>query len=145
MSFHKLRIAWTIFCGIGFVVMAALWVRGYQVSEFVRIPITDSFGVFGTNFNGQLSVGCLDTVPLKWSVDRWRFEQFAPNGARNLFGRFGIQKRIVFFPNWFLVALFGVFAVVPWLTRWSDRFSLRTLLIATTLVAVGLGLIVWLR
>jgi hypothetical protein len=33
-------------------------------------------------------------------------------------------------------------AFVPWL-RW--RFSLRTLQIATTLVAVALGLIVWLR
>jgi hypothetical protein len=34
-------------------------------------------------------------------------------------------------------------AIVP-LVSWSNRFSLRTLLIATTLVAVGLGLIVWL-
>lgn len=36
-------------------------------------------------------------------------------------------------------------AVVCWIgTRWrSWRFSLRTLLIAMTLVAVGLGLIVW--
>jgi hypothetical protein len=35
-------------------------------------------------------------------------------------------------------------AALPW-TRWSRRFTLRTLLIATTLVAVVLGLIVWLR
>jgi hypothetical protein len=28
---------------------------------------------------------------------------------------------------------------------WPKQFSLRTLLIGTTLVAVGLGLIVWLR
>ena len=33
-------------------------------------------------------------------------------------------------------------ATAPWLRR---SFSLRTLLIATTLVAIGLGLIVWLR
>src|SRR3977135_2369552 len=32
-------------------------------------------------------------------------------------------------------------AALPWI-RWSKRFSLRTALIATTLVAVGLGLIV---
>ena len=38
--------------------------------------------------------------------------------------------------------LSAVAAISPWL-RW--RFSLRTLLIATTLVAVVLGLIVWLR
>jgi hypothetical protein len=31
----------------------------------------------------------------------------------------------------------------PWLRQLGWRFSLRTLLIATTLVAIGLGLIVW--
>jgi hypothetical protein len=44
-------------------------------------------------------------------------------------------------PYWFPVVLSLVVAVAPWL-RWSRRFSLRTLLIATTLVAVVLGLIV---
>ena len=33
-------------------------------------------------------------------------------------------------------------AALPW-PRWPKRFSLRTLLIATTLVAVVLGLVVW--
>jgi hypothetical protein len=32
-------------------------------------------------------------------------------------------------------------AIVPWI-KWSQRFSLRTLLFATTLVAVVLGLVV---
>jgi hypothetical protein len=44
-------------------------------------------------------------------------------------------------PIWFLAGLSGVLAATPWI-RWIHRFSLRTLLIATTLVAVGLGLIV---
>ena len=43
-------------------------------------------------------------------------------------------------PTWLLVSLFAAFAALPWL-RW--RFSLRTLLIATTLIAVVLGIIVW--
>jgi hypothetical protein len=47
-------------------------------------------------------------------------------------------------PYWMLVVIVSLAAVGPWLP-WSNRFSLRTLLIATTLVAVGLGLIVWLR
>ena len=42
-------------------------------------------------------------------------------------------------PHWFGVLLFAALAVVPWIRR----FSLRTLLIATTLVAVALGLIIW--
>ena len=44
--------------------------------------------------------------------------------------------------HWLPALLFAAVAAIPWL-RW--RFSLRTLLIATTLVAVVLGLIVWLR
>jgi hypothetical protein len=41
-------------------------------------------------------------------------------------------------PHWFPLVIALSFVGVPWI-RW--RFSLRTLLIATTLVAVGLGLI----
>jgi hypothetical protein len=41
---------------------------------------------------------------------------------------------------WFPVTLSAVFAILPWLP-WS--FSLRTLLIATSLIAVVLGLVVW--
>jgi hypothetical protein len=43
-------------------------------------------------------------------------------------------------PIWFLIVLTSALATVPWI-RW--RFSLRTLLIATTLVAVVLGLIIY--
>ena len=43
-------------------------------------------------------------------------------------------------PDWFLVVISASLATAPWIRR---RFSLRTLLIATTLVAIGLGFIVW--
>jgi hypothetical protein len=42
-------------------------------------------------------------------------------------------------PHWFSILAVTVLATVPWLRR---RFSLRTLLIATTLIAVVLGLAV---
>jgi hypothetical protein len=41
-------------------------------------------------------------------------------------------------PHWFLAVAATTLAYVPWL-RWSKRFSLRTLLIVTTLVALVLG------
>ena len=41
-----------------------------------------------------------------------------------------------------VVLLMAALAAVPWL-RW--RFSLRTLLIAMTLVAVVLGIIMWMQ
>ena len=48
-------------------------------------------------------------------------------------------------PYYFLTILAVGLTVAPWSRIFSLRFSLRTLLIATTLVAVVLGLIVWLR
>src|SRR5258705_12148017 len=42
----------------------------------------------------------------------------------------------------YLLPAFSFAAIVPWLP-WPKRFTLCTLLIATTLVAVVLGLIVW--
>jgi hypothetical protein len=51
----------------------------------------------------------------------------------------GVTLRAVQLPHWFLVVLTAAFTVIRWM-KW--RFSLRTLLIATTLVAVALGAIV---
>jgi hypothetical protein len=41
---------------------------------------------------------------------------------------------MVYFPHWFPVLVFAILAVVPWGVR--RRFSLRTALIAVTLVVV---------
>ncbi len=44
-------------------------------------------------------------------------------------------------PYWFLVPAAWLLAAAPWI-RWSTRFSLRALMIATTLVAIALGIYV---
>jgi hypothetical protein len=44
-------------------------------------------------------------------------------------------------PFWAMVFAISILAITPWLPCWTHRFSLRTLLIATTLVAMVLGLI----
>ena len=51
---------------------------------------------------------------------------------------------MVYLPHWLPAMIVAAIGTAPWLP-WFSRFSLRTLLIATTLVAVVLGLIVWLR
>jgi hypothetical protein len=58
---------------------------------------------------------------------------------------FGIERggsKAILIPYWFLLVIGGTCTAVPWI-RWSSRFSLRTLLIATTLVAVLLGMFVY--
>jgi hypothetical protein len=47
------------------------------------------------------------------------------------------------FPHRLPIAVFALLAAAPWIRQLNRQFSLRTLLIATTLVAVVLGLAVW--
>jgi hypothetical protein len=64
-------------------------------------------------------------------------------GPRGLSARsLGAVATGVMLPHSLVVLVFASLAVLSWV-HWSSRFSLRTLLIATTLVAVVLGLAVW--
>jgi hypothetical protein len=54
--------------------------------------------------------------------------------------RFSGNTKVV--PYWLLTVIVASFTAAPWIrSRWT--FSLRTLLIATTLIAVLLGLVAW--
>jgi hypothetical protein len=53
---------------------------------------------------------------------------------------FGSSVNGLVLPHWFLVVMSTALGVAPWF-RW--RFGLRTLLIAMTLFAMGLGAIVY--
>jgi hypothetical protein len=46
-------------------------------------------------------------------------------------------------PYWFSFLIAAAFAAAPWILQLRFHFSLRTLLIATTLVTVILGLVVY--
>jgi hypothetical protein len=74
-----------------------------------------------------------------WSVRSIDLTVFwgAPIPARPAWG---VDLKAVRVPYWFASSLSILLATLPWF-YW--RFSLRTLLIGTTLVAVVLGLIVY--
>jgi len=54
--------------------------------------------------------------------------------------RFVFKSDYAIVPHWFLVAIFASSGVLPWATRFKRQFSLRTLLIAITLIAMALGI-----
>jgi hypothetical protein len=78
----------------------------------------------------------------------WRLQSAPvdPTQAERVdYSKFGF-KRIynqrecgVQFPYWFAVAVSAVCIAIPWIP-WSHRFSLRTLLIGMTLIAIALGI-----
>jgi hypothetical protein len=151
MRFRKLRIAWSVFWGLAAVLLIVLWVRSYWwVDQFVA-----SFGRYYVGVGvtpGALGVGVgTDTNVEPWTLgepnpaEEWLAAVVLPNGQpypSRVWGVFdfntsdGVNAEA---PFWFLILLLSTAATAPWLLR---RFSLRTLLIVMTLVAVALGIIV---
>jgi len=139
MKYRKLRIAWSIGWGIVCLLLIALWVRSYSY--------LDTFGTppdFFTSWRGRLFTG--GTIFATNTPDG---EEASGSTLHVVLGTLILttvdQGNISYdggssLPIAALLLLTGIVAGAPWI-RW--RFSLRTLLIATALVAAGLGLAVY--
>jgi hypothetical protein len=154
MRFRKLHIAFSATCLIACVLLIALWVRSYWWMEQVSLPHIHTQTVQVGYGCGDIAISVIDSelvpndsgsVPnVHLATDEWlrllsldSLESPSQVWGAVMHGNGGFT---VFIPFWFFVLVaFGI-STVPWL-RW--RFSLRTLLITTTLVAVVLGLAVW--
>jgi hypothetical protein len=151
MRFRKLRIASSVVCGIACVLLIALWVRSYGLADVLYLRISETHAVTFGSVQGGVSISPDVRYAEGYFDDAWWKLQTEVVGKRKTdywtqtpwytrSFRFGIFGWTVCVPHCFLMVLFGAAAVAPWL---RPRFSLRTLLIATTLIAVVLGLVVW--
>jgi hypothetical protein len=146
---RKLRIAWSVACGIACLLFVALWVRSHwwcdvlsyrEGQTYVSVGCGPGIAWFrATEFQPSLRVmtklgwrlgsgpaaNCADLKPLSWT--------------RTSDAHTAISDLRVTVPCWCCATFFATLAVAPWLP-W--RFSLRALLIAMTLLAVLLGAIV---
>jgi hypothetical protein len=77
----------------------------------------------------------LKTYTTEYDVPRQRTVTLRPSFHRSPL------RQIIVVPHWLPASLAAILVVVPWIP-WLPQCSLRTLLIGTTLVAVGLGLVV---
>jgi hypothetical protein len=146
-----LRIAVTVLSLTACVLLIALWVRSQGKWDHIRGSISSHNKLAFNSACGKLSISH-SQFP-RWH--EWRRYSFAlvdlqtheiPSGIRSAKFGFALNKdrhRLVM-PYWFLILLTATFTAAPWI-HWSKRFSLRTLLIATTVVALALGIIVVLR
>src|SRR5262245_38644037 len=161
MKFRKLRIAWSVFWGLACVLLIVLWVRSYwrldildyksartmtRVISF-RGSVGFTFANFSSPFSPEFRGSEFTTGTAQGS--NVSYNDSAGNPLPSFLGFkldwrsipvAGTMMTTVVFPYWFPVYIAAGSAATPWLRR---RFSLRTLLIATTLVAVALGMAFW--
>jgi hypothetical protein len=149
MRFRTLRIAWSVTWGLVAVLLVALWMRSYWWCDNVIGPLGATRSFFVWSDRGRFGIG---VVPQRlrslanggpwasghaWLGDLsprdYGFTPWLPSWA---------TENYVAVPTWSLVLLIGAIAAATWM-HWSMRFRLRTLLIATTVVAALLGLIVY--
>jgi hypothetical protein len=143
--FRYLRIAFSATCLIVCVLLIVLWLRSYWRDDSVSYCNASVWiGVDSKRGLGGLLWTKMDQPPPA-DLAGWRVRSL-PLRVDNPYVKFprwhwDKQSGIIWIPIGLLVLASTALAAVPWL-RW--RFSLRTLLIAMTLVAVVLGLAVWL-
>jgi hypothetical protein len=158
MKFRKLRIAWSVVCGVACVLLIALWVRSYRARELVCGLIGNN-SVLLQSVHGEIGLSIqpwtaprfdkiVKSDPQAPQVSLWQSAWQSPElpgisvglGIRWWRSENGVVLATI--PHWCPVIALATLAAIPWI-RQKWRFSLRTLLIATTLVAVVLGMIVW--
>jgi hypothetical protein len=147
MKFRKLLIAWSVVWGLAAVLLIVFGVRSYRTDDRAEYGPLNTRGhrwlgmVFssGTFYEGEFNVRVFTPVHRPPLLRKVPFFDIAGFRWAQDFGPLILNISV---PMWFLVTLSAVSAAFPWI-RWSNRFSLRTLLIATTLVGMALGLVIW--
>jgi hypothetical protein len=146
MKYRKLRIAFTAMCGIVCLLFVVLWVRSYKSED----RVSGHLGSVGVRFYSSRGwIICFKNNAIgpgqyPWSIDLGADYWLAPNDSRLRFSSpadflSGAATSNISMPHWFVIVIATSLAMVPWL-RW--RFSLRTLLIAMTVIAALLGTII---
>ena len=148
MRYRRLRISWSVGWIVASLLVIALWMRSYRAFDYVSGMATASRQVEVFAVQGRVVIG---TWGGETTFTRWYHRSNAvadSQGTVNMLKNqenamgFAIIKPSVVIPYYFFAAVTGALAVAPWI-RWSKRFTIRTLLIATTLVAAILGLATW--
>jgi hypothetical protein len=144
MRFHKLRIAFSVFCGIACVLLICLWARSYWWSDMASRRIAAIWSTHGcVTCLWWKSNPSLPTATTSVDVDLLPVGITAALGLFSFDLEYGSTGIVIQLPHWTLVLMTGICGAAPWIRQLKWRFSLRTLLIAITLVAVVLGLIVY--
>ncbi len=152
MNYRKLRIAWSVFWGWAAVLLIVLWMRSYwRIQHIIWNGETKAFDVsFDRGQLGFEAVNDRVMLPLGWSHGTFPIwdedsDSDTDDTSKTILG-FGLETDDIsldaYIPFWFPVLICAAIAIIP--PPLFKRFSLHTLLIATTITAVVLGLAVYL-
>jgi hypothetical protein len=130
--------------------------RSYLIWDSMGGPIPAIKSIVLNSCRGTIHT-CLYYPSSQAPISEWYHSRIDPNDNQNKaewakdinnsksgfsfksYARAGVS---ISAPLWFPLLVIAALAVAPWNPKlW--KFSLRTLLIATTLIAVVLGLVVW--
>ena len=133
------RIGTSVFFGLLALLLVVLWVRSYWRTDTVT-RMDSVLTMFGSA-NGHIY---FYRGKSNWGRSGWQWNT-------NKYSRYPIgsewssTKMIVSIPFGVVAPLVTIFAAIPWAlaSRLFQSFSLRTLLIVTALIALGLGALVW--
>jgi hypothetical protein len=148
---RRARIALSVFCGVAFILIQLLLPRSLDWTDQWALPksaaasgtlvLTSAQGLVAQYTNQPLPTGLTSVSMRDWNVKHG----FA--ASHRQIRDWIYPGAFIAVPYWFLSLVVIVAAVLPWwrptVPAWRPRFSLRTMLIATILVAVVLGLGVW--
>ena len=149
MRFRKLRIAWSVFWGLACVLLIVLWVRSFWRMDWVQLRYSDTHYLQLLSHTSRIAITHGTVRDDMEGLQRLESASPAVQEFPHYLGSnwWGFQRDpigqydLAVFPFWFVTLLAATLCVASW-PPWAWHFSLRTLLIATTLVAVVVGLIV---
>ena len=146
MKHRKQRIAWSVAWGVLAVLLCVLWVRSYRWINQSQYKISNTWAFVLVSERGAAMIATMRTnspiVSSFYTEELRNEDQHLPK--RSQWGLLlSDPKYEVRVPHWFLVLLSATLATGPWIRRLKWQFSLRGLLITTTMIALALGLIVW--
>jgi hypothetical protein len=154
MARRLLNIA-SIVCLVLCLALMGMWLRSYYRWDQIRGVCSTYFGFALFTRPGRLVLVESDLAWQGWSWDvasgrtKHRIESGAsavvtpPKGLGFAASLFTNGFRYLQIPFWFLVLISGTLAMTIQL-RWPWRFTLRSLFVLTTFLAILLGMIAWL-
>lgn len=156
MKYRKLRIAWSVAWGILCLILILAWLRNFWSADAAWMPLPGNGQLTVVSTDGQFVTSITNygsrhygrAIPNTPAV--WGWQSFEPSKHSTMTVLVPWKKVVryriiangdveVSLPHWLLVIVSILIATSVWI-RWSWRYSIRTMLVITTLAAVVVAL-----